>query len=700
MTPQHEVHNSITGDTAFTVQAGSIYGDVHVTTHVDTKTVPQQLPAGSGDLTGREDLLARLDAVPPDGFAVVSGMAGVGKTALVVRWAHLAADAFPDGRLYVDLHGFGDTESGGPLRPQDALAGFLRALGYARPEELATLEERAAHFRTLMSGRRALVVLDNALSADQVRPLLPGPAAGTVVVISRHQLSGLVVGHGATPIRVEPLAEDVGLALLRTQVGDRADHPTALALVRSCAGLPLALRIVAERIARSPATDLDAVVAELADERARLDALDTQDDDARSAVRTVFSWSCRALPDHEFAAFRLLGSHPGPEFGANAVAALLDVPAGDATKLLRSLARKHLVLDRGHDRFGLHDLLRTYARETSDRADAPEVRRAAVTRLVDHYLHTADAAGRIVMPHRLRFPLAGRPEAPTALHHRDDALRWLDLERRNLEAVCALDDPAFDARRWQLAYTLRDYYFLTKALDGWLSTHEHALAAAVRSADPVAEARTRNNLGMVHVELGHLDQAAQHYRRARELFEELGDGHGRSNALANEAAVLRRRGEFAAALRNQDLALTWYRETGAHRNIGITLRSKALVEMELGRFADAVEHVQEAIDIALGLDLEVDAAEGFGRLGRVHQRAGDRPLAEIAFRRAVDHARRCGSRHEEARARQELGALAASAGDFEAATRHWVAALELYRALGSVEGGTVAMALAQLGVDQ
>ncbi|MEJ2853194.1 MULTISPECIES: tetratricopeptide repeat protein [unclassified Saccharothrix] len=696
MTPQGEVRNSITGEPTFAVQAGSIHGDVHITTtHVDTQTVPRQLPAGGGRLTGREDLLARLDALPPSGFAVVSGMAGVGKTALVVQWAHGAADEFPDGQLYVDLHGFGGGE---PLRPQDALAGFLRALGYSRPEALTTLEERAAHFRTLMSGRRALVVLDNARSTEQVRPLLPGPAAGTVVVISRHQLSGLVVQHAATPIRVEPLAEDSGLELVRAQLGDRADHPAARALVQACAGLPLALRIVTERIARS--TDLDAVAAELADERARLDVLDTQDDDARSAVRTVFSWSCRALPDHEFAAFRLLGRHPGSEFGTNAVAALLDVPPTAATKLLRSLARKHLLLDLGSDRFGLHDLLRTYARETSERTDTAEARQAATIRLFDHYLHTADLAGRIVMPHRLRFPLAGQAVAPLDLSTREDALRWLDLERRNLEAMCALDDPTLDTRRYQLAYTLRDYYFLTKALDGWLSTHEHALAACVRAADPLAEARTRNNLGMVHVETGDLDQAAEHYRRARELFEGLGDGHGRSNALANEAAVLRRRGDFAAALRNQDLALAWYRDSGAQRNIGITLRSKAIVEMELGRFADAVEHVEEAIDIAIGLDLEVDAAEGFGRLGRVHQRAGDRPRAEIAFRRAVDHARRCGSRHEEARALQELGSLAASAGDFEQAARRWGAALDLYRALGSVEGGAVAMALARLGVDQ
>ncbi|MER5263861.1 tetratricopeptide repeat protein [Actinosynnema sp. NPDC002837] len=693
MTPRSDVHNSLTGDAAVAVQAGAIHGDVHITAGPATKAVPRQLPAGGGRLTGREDLLARLDALPSSGVVVVSGMAGVGKTALVLRWANRVVDEFPDGQLHVDLRGFGGGE---PLRAQDALAGFLRALGYARPEALTTVEERAAHFRTLMSGRRALVVLDNALSADQVRPLLPGPAGGLVVVISRHRLSGLVVEHAATALRVEPLAEDVGLALLRAEIGDRARHPAAGRVVRLCAGLPLALRIVSERIARSPSAELDGVVADLADEHARLDVLDTQDDDARSAVRTVFSWSVRALPAGEATAFRLLGLHPGAEFGTHAVAALLDVPHVTAATLLRSLARRHLVLDLGSGRFGLHDLLRLYARETCDRVDTAEDRRAAVERLVDHYLHMADRAGRIIMPHRLRFPLGGRAVAMLDLQGRDAALRWLDLERRNLEAMCALDDPSLDVRRWQLAYTLRDYYFLTKALDGWLSTHEQALSACVRAGDPLAEARTRNNLGMVLVELNELEGAAEHYRRARELFEELGDGHGRSNALANEAAVLRRRGEFAAALRNQELALGWYRDSGAHRNVGITLRSMALVEMELGRFADAVAHAEEAIAVAIGLGLDLDAAEGFGRLGRIRHRAGDHVLAEVAFHQAVRYARACGSKHEEARALQELGVLAASAGDFAEARRWWTAALDLYRALGSAQGATVAAALAQL----
>lgn len=678
------------------MQAGAIHGDVHITAPASAKTTPHQLPAEGGDLVGREDLLARLKSLPPNGVVILTGMAGVGKTALALHWARAAAGEFPDGQLYVDLGGFGPGE---PLRAEDALAGFLRALGLSRPEELVTLDERAAQFRTLMSDRCALVVLDNAVSVDQVRPLLPGPGRCTVIVISRHRLSGLVVRHAATPLPVEPLTEAAGLALLNETARRGIGHPAVIRLVRLCAGLPLALRIVAERIARSQATDLDDVVSELTDVEARLDVLDTQDD-ASSAVRTVFSWSYRALPGDEARAFRLLGLHPGPEFGHHAVAALLGVPRQAATVMLRSLTQKHLVLERGQNRFGLHDLLRAYAREVCGTAETAEGQTAAVTRLFDHYLHATDRAGRIVMPHRLRFPLDGEAAAVPELRSRVDALRWLDLERRNLEALCAIDAPAFDTRCWQLAYTLRDYYFLNKALDGWLSTHQHALAACLRAGDRLAEARTRNNLGMALVDSGELDAAAQHYRRARELFEEFGDGHGRSNALANEAAVLRRRGEFAAALHNQERALDWYRRRGAKRNVGITLRSMAIVEMELSRFDDAVQHVEEALGIAIGLGLEVDAAEGFGRLGRIHHQAGNHVLAEIAFRQAVEHSRRCGSRHEEARALHQLGVLAASAGQISEARQWWITALELYRSLGSAEVSAVTAMLEGLREDQ
>lgn len=690
------VRNEFSGTAGVAVQAGVIHGDVHINApEVRPPTaVPHQLPAGSGLLAGRDALLARLsDLLLPQGFAVLTGMAGVGKTALVLRWAQANTAAFPDGQLYVDLQGFSTSK---PLSAHDALAGFLRALGHVRPEELSTLEERAAHYRTLLSGRRALVVLDNARSVDHVRPLLPGAGPCSIVVISRSRLPGLAIHYAATIVLVEPLSKRDGLILLSQAASEDIDQEASAQLVRYCGGLPLALRIVAQRVASGPVQD---VVDELANEQARLDALDAQDD-AHSAVRTVFSWSYHGLPGHEAHVFRLLGLHPTTEFGTGAVAAMLRLGPEAATKVMRSLTQRHLALDLGQGRFGLHDLLRTYAAEVCSASETDEERTFLLTLLFDHYLHSADHAGRIVMPHRLRFPLEGRPRAVPALRDRRDALRWFDVERRNLEAMCALDSPALDARTWQLAYTLRDYYFLDKLLDGWRFTHEHALSATLRSGDALAEARTRNNLGMALVQAGRLDNAETHYIRAHELFAQHGDGHGNANALANLASVLRRRGEFVEALRNQQLALSWYRQAGAARNTGITLRSMAMVEMELERFADAVRHVEEALAIAIDLGLDVDAAEGFGRLGRIQHRAGDDAAAEMALRLAVDYSRRSGSRHEEARALHQLGDVAATVGQAADARRWWLDALGLYRDLGSNEAQILTAALAALPADQ
>lgn len=686
--PLPRVDNDVSGDLGVAVQAGVIAGDVRIGSARVPPAIPRQLPAGSGVFTGRADLLVGLDrTLLLGGLAIVTGMAGVGKTALVVRWAQGSTKAFPDGQLYIDLRGFGTDE---PVPPHVALAGFLRALGQSRPEAMATLDERAACYRTLMSGRRALVILDNASSVDQVRPLLPGTNTCSVVVISRLHLSGLVGHHGAAHLRVEPMRESEGVALLRSAVGGGTDEDSIARLARLCAGLPLAMRIAAERLVDVPLASARELEDELADEGKRLDVLDSGDD-ARSAVRTVFSWSYRGLTEDEARLFQVLGLHPDGAFSVHAAAALFGGPLDVAARTLRSLVGRCLVTRPEPGRFEMHDLLRAYAREQVVLDSA-----TAVVRLFDHYLHTADHAGRIVMPHRFRFTLEGTPVAVPELPGRQQALRWFDVERRNLEAMCALDKPALDARRWQLAYTLRDYYFLNKSLDGWRETHLAALAACLRSGDVLAEARTRNNLGMVLVEAGDLDEAMRHYELAQRLFEQLGDEHGRSNALANQAVVLRRRKEFAAALRNQQQALKWYVHSGAHRNVGITLRGMALVAMELGDLTQAVQYAEGALNIAVELGLDVEAAEALNRLGRVHQRAGDHALAQDAFRQALEYARRGDTKHEEAHALHQLGILAAAAGRTDEARQLLSAARDRYQALGSSAVSSVTEDLAAL----
>ncbi|MEN3361274.1 MAG: hypothetical protein V7637_5256 [Mycobacteriales bacterium] len=350
------------------------------------RALPAQLPADVNAFTGRADELAELDGLLADAeqpevageptavmIAAVSGTAGVGKTALAVRWAHRTRARFPDGQLYVDLRGY-DPEQ--PMPAGDALAGFLTALGVAGDEIPATVDDRAARFRTEVSSRRLLVMLDNAATVDQVRPLLPGAPSCFVIVTSRDSLAGLIARHGAHRLDVDLLPAPDALSLLRRLLGARvvAEPAAAATLAEQCARLPLALRVAAELAASRPSTPLGQIVSDLADNRHRLDLLDAGGD-RHTAVRAVFSWSYRHLPAQAARAFRLLGLYHGPDLDTQIAAALTDTSLDSARQLLDLLARAHLIqparrypADPG--RYGMHDLLRAYATQLASAEDA------------------------------------------------------------------------------------------------------------------------------------------------------------------------------------------------------------------------------------------------------------------------------------------------------------------------------------------
>ncbi|MFJ9566887.1 ATP-binding protein [Streptomyces fuscichromogenes] len=698
-----DVRNRLDGRAGTVVQTGVIHGDVHIHAERTVAPVPRQLPMGTWCFTGRTTESAWLDAVvadasPQPALAVVSGTAGVGKTALVVAWAHRVVDAFPDGQLYVDLHGYGPEQ---PMAAHAALAGFLRALGETGSENDTTLEDRAARYRTAVSGRRLLIVLDNAASEEQVRPLLPGASSSVTVVTSRQPLAGLAVQYAARLQSVGRLPADTALELLEKSLGARVslEREAAASLAHRCTGLPLALRIAAEHAADRPTLPLSALAAELDDERTRLDLLDSGDD-PRSAVRTVFSWSYRRLGDAAGGLFRALGLHPGYGVDAYAAAALTSIGTDTghrtAATLLTRLARAQMIAESTPGRFDIHDLLRVYARELGESLDDDTARQASLCRLFDYYLHTADRADRVLNRHRYRMPLDGVPSPGPRIDDYGEALSWLDTERRNLVALCRLDRPELDRRRWQLAYVLRGYFFLTKRWDDWIETHSLALAACRRSGDRGAEATTHNNLGRAMLERGRHDEAAEHYACAMRLYEEVGDRHGLSDMLANRAVMLRGQGKYAEALRDNHRALDFYRQEEVTRKVAITLRAIALNELALGRFADAVRHAEEALDGFLDLDLHQEAAKGFSTLGLVLHRAGEDDRAQEAYLRALDVARRCGSTYEQARALHRMGAVAAARHDTGTARSHWTQALALYQGLGTAKADRVAADLADL----
>jgi len=417
------------------------------------RPVPEQLPAGVPDFVARERELSELDrlaggwqggpgATPGAGqpstavtILAISGTAGVGKTALAVRWAHRVRGLFPDGQLYVNLRGYDPDQ---PVAPTDALARFLRALGVSGQDIPLDLDQRTVAYRTLLDRQRTLVVLDNAASVEQVRPLLPGSSSCAVVVTSRDSLAGLVALHGARRLDLDLLPPADAVDLLGRLIGARvlAESDAAAALADQCARLPLALRVAAELAAARPSASLSELVTELADQQDRLDLLDAGGD-PRAAVQAVFSWSCQQLPADAAGAFRLLGLHPGADLDTRAAAALIATTVADARRLLDGLLRAHLVYSTGPARYGMHDLLRGYALRLTSTEDPDGVRQAALTRLYDHYLATATGAVNVRFgtggPGRQHA--AGAASVP-AFPDPAAALAWLDAERATIVAVC------------------------------------------------------------------------------------------------------------------------------------------------------------------------------------------------------------------------------------------------------------------------
>jgi len=436
--------------------------------------------------TGRAAELAELDRllgataaqVPAAVISAVSGTAGVGKTALAVHWAHRAAAGFPGGQLYVNLRGY---DPGRPVTAAAALAGFLRALGVPGPGIPPGLDERAARYRSLLSGRRVLVVLDNAATAEQVRPLLPGTPGCAVLVTSRGSLAGLVARDGAARLDLDLLPLDEAVALLGELIGERAraDPRAAAELARQCARLPLALRVAAELAAARPQVPLADLVAGLAGQQRRLDLLDAGDD-PRTAVRAVFSWSCQQLSNQAARMFALLGIHPGPDITTAAAASLAATPETDAGRLLRELARAHLIAEHLPGRYAFHDLLRAYAAEQAHHTGSDTGRREATGRVLDHYLHTAARAALLLNPSKepvvLAPPRAGAAPEQPADH--PQALAWFEAEHQVLLAALALAaESGFDTHAWQLPWAMAPFLQARGHWQEWAATQRTALAA-------------------------------------------------------------------------------------------------------------------------------------------------------------------------------------------------------------------------------
>ncbi|MFD7504498.1 BTAD domain-containing putative transcriptional regulator [Streptomyces sp. NPDC059850] len=652
--------------------------------------VPAGLPHVVGGFRGRDEELARLDALLPSGaapyteaenpagavaIAAVCGTAGVGKTALAVHWGHRARDRFPDGQLYVDLRGFDhDSE---PLRPGEAIGQLLHGLGVARERVPADRDEQAHLYRSLLAGRRMLVVLDNAASAEQVRPLLPGGPACQVLVTSRQRLSGLVARDGARPLVLGSLAPDAAREVLTAAVGEdriAAEPEAADRLVLRCGALPLALRVAAAQLVCDPGRP----VADLADELGdgdRLAALEL-DGDPASAVRRAFTLSYRALAPGPRHLFRLLGVAPGPEVTVSAAAALLDTGEREAAGLLRALDAAHLVESPRPGRYRPHDLLREYAAERARAECGAAERGEALERLLAWFLRHADAATAYGYTPPVRLERARAQGG--AFAGRDEALAWLEDERANLVAavVRAAESGPYRAA-WQLADELRTYFYQRRHLSAWEDAAQAGLRAARRGGDPLGEAAMLHSLGTLYRHTGEVEVSLEYHRSALEGYRRAGFAEGEAAMLCNLGALYDDMGDMRRAAQWQERGIRMFRTLDRPGLLGPALTNSSAVDVQLGELRRAVDRATEAIGIYGRQQASSGTVTAMINRGQAHRLLGEPDRALEDGRTAARLCRELSQRHNEASAHDLLAQVHGDAGRPETAFAHAERALEI-----------------------
>ncbi|MFE5003934.1 BTAD domain-containing putative transcriptional regulator [Streptomyces sp. NPDC056696] len=591
--------------------------------------VPAELPHDTPGFAGRVGELDRLHSLLAPArvqgtantvvISAIGGAAGIGKTALAVHWAHQVRDRFPDGQLYVNLHGFDHDRQ--PLEPREALELLLRSLGLAASEIPPHHEAQGRVFRTLLADRRMLVLLDNAASAEQVRSLLPSSPTCCVLVTSRNRLGDLVAHDGAHALPLDLLQPDEARVLLSRTLGtERVDDDIHAVdeLIRLCGSLPLALRVAAARLAGDPALRTADLVAEMT-EGNKLEAL-APDGDADSPLRKAFSVSYRVLVPGARRLFRLLGLFPGAEFTTEVAAALLDAPLSQARRLTGALASAHLIEPATAGRYRFHDLLREYAQECALAEEAAPDREAALERLLIWYLNaTRTTAGAGLFPELPSSLRAGRhPGMPSAIAPG----QWLDAERANLLAV--IHHAAHHGPRpvaWHLTSALFSHFWVHLPRKTWQTTAQAVLDAAETDSDLFGQAATHSSLAAARWDRGHVRQAMEHATRTLDISRELGWATGEAAGLGLRGMAYWSMARLDSAHDDFTAGLRIFRETGHRYFEGFGVVGLGMACRDLGRLHEAAGHLERAV----GLEAEVswwDAGSALQVLGGVYWELG------------------------------------------------------------------------------
>ena len=612
-----------------------------------------RLPALDANFAGRDAELAALDRLLDEvGGGVeplvisISGTAGVGKTALAVHWAHRVASRFGDGQLYLNLHGFGPYAE--PVPVARAIRSLLEGLQVPPGRIPADAEAQAGLYRSLLAGRRTLILLDNARDANHVRELLPDNGDCLAVVTSRGRLPDLAAAGGAHLIWLDVLTRADARSLLEQRLGAGRLHIGAVVdeLIELCARLPLALAVTAAHAAEHPERALTTVVAQLRDERRRLDALETGD--PATGVRSVLSCSYRQLSDPAGRMFRLLGVHPGPDLTVPAAASLARVPEASARRAVSELTRSGLLAEHVPGRFSCHDLLRGYAAQLTRAHDREADRRTALRRVLDYYLQTSAALSRSLNPSRAPIPLLSPADqevvtpqnlAPAA------GVAWFEAEHQVLMAAIArAAQDGFEAHAWQLARAIETALNLSGRWQDMQATHRLGLQAARRIGDLTGQAHALNGLGWACTLLGAVAEGISYLSRALEMFDQLDDDVALASAHLDMSHTLSRANRYGDAMRHAERARDLFRTAEHKAGQAAALNSIGWNHIQLGNNRRALPPIHQALAAFRQLGDRLGQAWTLDSLGVAHHHLGDYARGLELCSQALDLFREFGNR--------------------------------------------------------
>lgn len=647
---------------------------------------PRQLHAPPAHFVGRDEEIAVLDkmlaarseprTVMP--LSVICGPGGVGKTWLALRWAHSQQHCFPDGQLFADLRGF--TPSGGPADPYVVLRGFLEALG-VDPERIpAAADAQAALYRSLLAERSMLVVLDNTRDTEQLLPLLPGTPTCAVVITSRSRLTSLAASHQVTHLTVGGFGAAAARELLLGRLGAErleAEPEAAAALPDRCAGLPLALSVLAARLTTDPVLTLTALTQEL--DESSLDALGTGED--FTDVRTVLASSYRTLDPNTARVFRQFAQTPGPDLSLPAAVSLTGLPPARARRALHRLVTAHLLQENTAGRFGCHDLLHMFAIEAAESTDGEESWTARV-RFLEHCLHTAWTADRLLHPHRDPITLSPPVDGvrPQPLETQDQAMEWFTREHQVL--VAAVGQAArhgHERHAWQLAWTLTTFLTRRGRWNDVATVHATALVAANRLGDAAAQVESHRTLAWERTEAGDHDAAHLQLNQALSLAQDSGRLQWEADIHLALGWLHEHTGDRPAALRHDQHAVRLFEQSGHRAGLARALNAVAWDHVQDGDLRAAMDHGEQALAIQQELDDLRGQADTLDTLGYAHQRLGDHAEALTCHRRSLELHRTLGHRYNETQTLVHLGEVHQAMGDRTAAVQALEQALAVYR---------------------